>query len=106
MKKKENPIGIRLGNSTRRLVEMKAQDLNKSICEYMRDVIQKSLGLPAGLNEGNKTAELILRVQQLERENQRLKYEGGFNTEAFEYENVEVVSPSTLIAPKIVEQVL
>ena len=102
-----NPIGVRMGASTRVLVERQALKEGKSICQYMRDVVQASVGLPAGIKEANRIAELQLEVEQLKKENQRLKYEGCFTqkttadiAEGFEYGNVEVVPSLFLIAPK------
>ena len=112
MKEKNSPIGVHFPLETKILIREKVEEAGVSFSSYIRDLVYKDLELPKG-EEGNKVAKLILANRQLEeekkqlkRENQRLKYEGNFNQEAFEYGNVEIVSPLHIEASKIIQEVL
>lgn len=102
--KSNNSIGVYIGSSEKVLLKRKALECNLSLNKYVANLIRKDLDLPSG-KQANEVAELILRVEQLERENQRLKYEGNFNTESFNSSGVEIVDETLLVAPKIIEQV-
>lgn len=102
--KSNNSIGVYVGSSVKELLKRKAQEADLSLNKYIARLIHHDLDLPDGL-KANKTAELQLKVEQLERENQRLKYEGNFNAESFNSSGVEIVDKTLLVAPKIIKQV-
>lgn len=86
--KYNSPIGVYFNPLVKKQVEEAALIAGKRPGIYIRDLIQNSLGLPSGnLNEDK------LRILKLERENQRLRYEGQFNYVEFQQENIEVVDP-------------
>ena len=73
--------------------------------KYIAGLIYQDLNLPNNGRKANQTAELILRIEQLKRENQRLKYESEFNQIAYENEGTEIMSPLHLEMSREMEQV-
>jgi hypothetical protein len=86
--KSNSPIGVYFNPLVKQVIEEAALSEGKSTGGYIRDLVQNSLGLPSGCLTKDK-----LRINELERENQRLRYEGLFNHVGFIQENIEIIDP-------------
>ena len=75
-----NSIGVYINAADRKLLESKASAAGLSLNKYIGGLIQKDL------KEEHPTLE------QLQKENQRLRYEGCFNQVAYEFGNTKIVS--------------